>query len=748
MHIKKVLVLLIALLVYIVPVSAQTILSEEIPTCTYIIGKNMFTRDSNNTYNGTLTAQILMLASRSIDGSELSNMIIYYKKADGTWIEGLTNTEISVPEQFVVNRINLQDISDTCISNHRIITYVGDEQMISHSCSEIQFKSSNSDIVKVSSDGVITPLKIGKAIIIASSGNSDYEIEVYVDHERYSSNENEIRIYNVENATTATDAYDVYIKLPSESEYHKIQTLKARVAYVKGYKEATGNWVSSYASYNNFDFDGIVNVKVVPRAKFNSYRLRGNANYQNLSSDDGKILFDITSNGTISLEIGNDEYNIMENLQIFANKPDSKFDDIDINSENLIYVFPGEHKCKNGCTYEEDKTYMVEKKDSNTAATSYPAVVNLNSNQTLYVSGSAILHAQVKIDKWNDSTLTGERVENVNIFGRGTIDTGDLIVSGISSNNITFTATDSSMNSGLIRIIYAESINVDGVILKNSKSYNLYIKDSDDINVSDLKIISSGEFTDGIHILSSREINVENAFIRTCDDAIAVYASRGSGDFNSGSFVGKNGNTTGITFNNMLIWIDNGRSVYIGGHGNFDSDFGHGDVISDIHFTNLKILENRKRLDKEGVLTVGSRDNNYVKDIEFNNIEVDHIIEGNLITVKNSCSNYDSSDYTNTKANKCGYMINNVIFKNVNWAGEYDSLTNVDSWINITGKLDDKNEGNSVCTKDNQDHIVSLITFENVSIGSTILNSDNRSNILSGKPFYFSNNCVYNQMFN
>ena len=39
--------------------------------------------------------------------SDLDNMIIYYKTATGTWINGLTGSPIEVPETFEINYTNI-----------------------------------------------------------------------------------------------------------------------------------------------------------------------------------------------------------------------------------------------------------------------------------------------------------------------------------------------------------------------------------------------------------------------------------------------------------------------------------------------------------------------------------------------------------------------------------------------------------------------------------------------------------------
>ena len=91
-------------------VSAKTMSPDEIPGSAYVIGSHMFTRDVNETtgYEGRLTTNLIMLAAQTIGSSDLDSMIIYYKTATGTWINGLTGNPIEVPETFEINYTNIQ----------------------------------------------------------------------------------------------------------------------------------------------------------------------------------------------------------------------------------------------------------------------------------------------------------------------------------------------------------------------------------------------------------------------------------------------------------------------------------------------------------------------------------------------------------------------------------------------------------------------------------------------------------------
>jgi hypothetical protein len=73
-------------------VSAANKTSDEIPVRTYVIGSHMITSDT------ALTTPRIMLAATTLPSSStLDDMVIYYKKSDGTWVDSARGTSTSSP---------------------------------------------------------------------------------------------------------------------------------------------------------------------------------------------------------------------------------------------------------------------------------------------------------------------------------------------------------------------------------------------------------------------------------------------------------------------------------------------------------------------------------------------------------------------------------------------------------------------------------------------------------------------------
>ena len=98
---KKLLYLLMLFgLTSLVDVNAKEILSDDIAPRTYVIGTHEFT-DST-----ILSTKHIMLASKTIEGDTLDDMIIYYKNPRGQWLNGLTGETVLVNEKFDIEYVD------------------------------------------------------------------------------------------------------------------------------------------------------------------------------------------------------------------------------------------------------------------------------------------------------------------------------------------------------------------------------------------------------------------------------------------------------------------------------------------------------------------------------------------------------------------------------------------------------------------------------------------------------------------
>ena len=98
-------------------VNAKEISSSDISPRTYVIGTHEFTEST------TLSTKHIMLASKTIDGNTLNDMVIYYKNPRGKWINGFTGETVEVSEKFNIEYVDLIK----CLTTPTLENILGDE---------------------------------------------------------------------------------------------------------------------------------------------------------------------------------------------------------------------------------------------------------------------------------------------------------------------------------------------------------------------------------------------------------------------------------------------------------------------------------------------------------------------------------------------------------------------------------------------------------------------------------------------
>lgn len=121
-------------------VNAKEILSSDISPRTYIIGAYEFTE------NTTLTTRHIMLASKTIDGNTLNDMIIYYKNPRGKWINGLTGETVEVSEKFNIEYVDLIK----CLTTPTLENILGDETSATLSITSSGYYLDSNNLNKIS----------------------------------------------------------------------------------------------------------------------------------------------------------------------------------------------------------------------------------------------------------------------------------------------------------------------------------------------------------------------------------------------------------------------------------------------------------------------------------------------------------------------------------------------------------------------------------------------------------------------
>lgn len=286
------------------------------------------------------------------------------------------------------------------------------------------------------------------------------------------------------------------------------------------------------------------------------------------------------------------------------------------------------------CPQEEDSPILRKAKARKAAATRIDkqgliyfgpglhtlpdGVLRVPSSTTVYVAGGAVLKGHIEVDS----------VEHVRILGRGVIDSGG--------------------REG-IYVRHSRHVTVDGLVLTQ-----LPVGESAHVDISNVKTISSYSWGDGLNVFASSYVNYDHCFARTSDDCTTVYATR----------KGFTGSSRHISMAHCVLWADIAHPIFIGLHGNVERP----DTIEHLRYHDIDILgQVEQQTDYQGCMAIGAGDLNLVRHVEFSDIRVEDIREGQLFNLR-----------TTWNEKYClapGRAIEDVTFRNISYQGRRPNLS-------------------------------------------------------------------------
>lgn len=414
-------------------------------------------------------------------------------------------------------------------------------------------------------------------------------------------------VYPAPAGAELNDTFSVAVRAPG-GEWHALDIYDVRVDLK----------TLSHASFAYFDFSGQAEVRVtqnrvhVQQAEIRplSYHLTPHINKQIADT----FTFTLDRPQNLSIEVNGDR---LHNLHLFANPVETNIPSA--TDTNVIYFGPGFF--------------------GPNAATNRP-VIHVGSNKTVYLAGGSVFQGIIVTDKG---------ATNVVIRGRGILDTSPWN----DTKGVYVKGHDWQTSS--INLEWATNVLLEGIILKQHVDFAVKGAAVDNVTIDNLKSFSSQEWGDGIDMKSSRHVKIRNCFLRTSDDCVAVYGGRG--DIHGGA--------SDWDVADSVLWADKAHAIMIGVHGDYEAD---GNVIENLRFHNIDVLEAQElSTNYWGALKITCGDKNTVRNVDFDDIRVEHIREagGNLIRV-----NYGYFQPSTT----LGRLIENIHFKDISYDGPAGSL--------------------------------------------------------------------------
>ena len=198
----------------------------------------------------------------------------------------------------------------------------------------------------------------------------------------------------------------------------------------------------------------------------------------------------------------------------------------------------------------------------------------------------------------------------------------------------------------------SQHVVVDGLVVNTCP-----IGESDHVTLHDVRSISFPQWGDGLNVFASSNVTYDRVFCRNSDDCTTAYATR----------KGFYGSVHNVRMTNSTLWADVAHPIFIGIHGNSAV----GDSIIGLTYENIDILcQSEPQVDYQGCLAINCGDNNYVKDVLFDNIRIEEIHQGSLFQIK--------VGYNQKYCTAPGRGVENVTLRRIRYSGKtpYMSVIN------------------------------------------------------------------------
>lgn len=210
-------------------------------------------------------------------------------------------------------------------------------------------------------------------------------------------------------------------------------------------------------------------------------------------------------------------------------------------------------------------------------------------------------------------------------------------------------------HGGSIHMSHASNIHVEGVTSLETHGFSLSAGECADIHIDRYRSFSSSGNGDGVDFFCSKNVTIENCFLRNSDDTIALYSHRWNWY----------GDSTNILIQNCVFLPDIAHAINMGTHGNPQSP----ETTSNVTIRNIDILDHdESQVWYQGCIAINVADMNLFHDIHIEDIRVERITNGQLFNLRVMQNNM----WTTAP----GRGIRNVTFKNLSFKTKESRVVN------------------------------------------------------------------------
>jgi hypothetical protein len=315
------------------------------------------------------------------------------------------------------------------------------------------------------------------------------------------------------------------------------------------------------AAFTTFDLDGPARVAVTSPEDIRSVKILPTS-FGIVPAVEGRtVSFILARPRHVTVELNGDW---LGSLHLFANPPE-----VDVpkpDDPRVIYYGPGIHEVHR---------------------------LVVGDGQTVYLAPGAVVRCGVGPDeRYSVSSYSGLRNyapafelrgKSISFRGRGIVD-----------------ASACPTHARNLLFVRGEDISIEGVILRDSSTWTIPIRESDRVTVRNVKLLGYRANSDGIDICNSRDVTVEDSFIRTLDDLIVVKSDRGAGPVRR------------IVARRCVLWNEVAHALSVGAELREDVD--------DVLFEDSDVIHDKGR---EWTLRVYHSDSATISGVRFRGIRIE-----------------------------------------------------------------------------------------------------------------------------
>lgn len=243
-------------------------------------------------------------------------------------------------------------------------------------------------------------------------------------------------------------------------------------------------------------------------------------------------------------------------------------------------------------------------------------MLTLQSDETIYIAGGAIVKGTIKADD----------AKNIRIMGRGILD-------------------GTTAEEQMVVLSKCEDIRMEGIIILNSKTWTVVPKWCNNLKIDNLKEVCWRTGTDGLDLCGTSNVLVENCFFRNNDDNIVLKCWAYSKEKYAVAVAEKGPDMRNIIIKNCTFWnMPWGNSLEIG----FELKC---NKVTDVTFKDIDIIHT----ERGAVLSIHNGDFATVENIKFEDIRVEDAMH-KLIDVAIFRSQYSIDRPKTPEDRKIEYM--------------------------------------------------------------------------------------------